>query len=117
MELYVGNLPQTITSQRLRELFEQYGSVSSVDIMKDRRTGESRGFGFVVMDDPRSANRAIAGISRTAIAGHALRVERAHPKNFKYDLDLGIKPNSLYTRPEGFSGGVVNNRHIDEMND
>ena len=79
-KLYVGNLPFSATEQELRDLFEKHGSVDSVNVIMDRETGRSRGFGFVEMDDAgaESARQALDG---TDMAGRALRVNEAHDRS------------------------------------
>ena len=78
-KLYVGNLPFSATEQELRELFEKHGSVDSVNVIMDRETGRSRGFGFVEMDDSgaESARQALDGAD---MAGRTLRVNEAHDR-------------------------------------
>ena len=62
--LYVGNLKYTVTSEKLQELFEQYGAVSSAQVLSDRETGRSRGFGFVEMLNDDEAEAAIESSGR-----------------------------------------------------
>jgi len=79
-KLYVGNLPFSATEQELRDMFEKHGSVDSANVIMDRETGRSRGFGFVEMDDSgaESARQALDG---TDMGGRALRVNEAHDRN------------------------------------
>jgi len=76
--LYVGNLSFSVTSERLREVFEEYGTVSSASVVTDRETGRSRGFGFVEMSD--GAEAAINGLNGTDLEGRALTVNEARPR-------------------------------------
>ena len=78
--IYVGNLPHSSTEGEVREAFEAYGTVDSVNIIKDRFTGDSRGFGFVNMDDTEQANSAIAGLNGTDLGGRTLTVNEAKPR-------------------------------------
>ena len=66
MNIFVGNLAFTTTEQDLRQLFEPYGSVETIQIMTDRETGRSRGFGFVEMPDTRAAQTATPGCAGDA---------------------------------------------------
>lgn len=78
-KLYVGNLPFSATQEQVRDLFEQYGTVHTVDIITDYETGRSRGFGFVEMDD-QEAKAAIEGLDGTLFGGRNLRVNEARPR-------------------------------------
>ena len=80
MNIYVGNLPHSSTEGEVREAFEAFGTVDSVNIIKDRFTGDSRGFGFVNMDDTEQANAAIAGLNGTELGGRTLTVNEARPR-------------------------------------
>ena len=77
--IYVGNLPWSSTEADLREFFGSYGNVHSVDIITDRETGRSRGFGFVEMDDA-EAQRAISEADGKELAGRPLRVNEAQER-------------------------------------
>lgn len=78
--LYIGNLSHTMTEAALTELFGQVGQVLSADIITDRATGQSRGFGFVEMADATAAREAIAQLNGRAIDGRAIKVAEAHPR-------------------------------------
>ena len=80
MNIFVGNLAFTTSEQDLRQLFESYGTVETVRIMNDRETGRSRGFGFVEMPDNRAAQSAIDALNGTPVAGRALTVNEARPR-------------------------------------
>lgn len=77
--IYVGNLPFTANEDELRQLFEQHGSVHSVDLIADRETGRPRGFGFVEMEDEQ-AGAAITALDGTDFGGRSLRVNEARPR-------------------------------------
>lgn len=75
--LYVGNLASTTTSDNLRELFAQYGTVKSANVMSDRGTGQSRGFGFVDMFN--GSTDAIKNVNGLEFQGRTLVVNEARP--------------------------------------
>ena len=81
MNIYVGNLSYEVTEEDLREAFEGFGSVESVKIIKDRWSGESKGFGFVEMPETAEANSAIKGLSGKVLKGRALNVNEARPRS------------------------------------
>lgn len=78
--LYIGNLAFGATEDDVREAFAVHGSVGSVQIISDRETGQSRGFGFVEMDDDGAAEQAIAAVNGTDIAGRNVIVNEARPR-------------------------------------
>jgi len=79
MKLYVGNLPYSFTDDSLRELFAEHGTVQSANIVMDRETGRSRGFGFVEMDDA-DGRKAVEDMNGTECDGRRLVVNEARPK-------------------------------------
>src|SRR5262245_44045370 len=80
MNIYVGNLPYTITKDELMDLFVGFGEVSSINLITDKVTGEIRGFGFVEMPIQSEAEAAIKGLNGTAIAGRAIQVKIARDR-------------------------------------
>ncbi len=78
--IYVGNLSYTTTEDALREAFSQHGTVSSVNIVKDRETGRPRGFAFVEMPDGHEAANAIKLLNLSEIDGRSVTVNEARPK-------------------------------------
>jgi len=80
MNIYVGNLPREATEEDLREAFEAFGEVTSVKIITDRFTGDSRGFGFVEMSNSPEAQSAISGLDGKELKGRSLRVNEARPR-------------------------------------
>ena len=80
MNIYVGNLPHATTDAELREAFEPYGSVSSAAVIRDKFTGDSRGFGFVEMPDNASAREAVSGLNNQELGGRRLTVNEAKPR-------------------------------------
>ena len=80
MKIYVGNISFETTEADLEQAFSQYGDVKSVNIIKDRDTGRSRGFGFVEMRDGQAGQQAISGLNNQQIAGRAMTVNEARPR-------------------------------------
>lgn len=79
--IYVGNLPFTVDSQEIEELFAPYGSVTSVNLITDRETGRLRGFGFVEMGTDAEAEAAIEALNGTDLKGRTLTVNEARPRD------------------------------------
>ena len=80
MDIYVGNLPYKADDQSLQELFAQHGTVSSARVIVDKFSGESKGFGFVEMNDKAEALAAIEAINGNDFMGRNLRVNESQPK-------------------------------------
>ena len=80
MNIYVGNLPYSVKSQELREAFEEFGEVDSAEVIIDRRTKRSRGYGFVEMANEAAAHRAIETLNGSDFQGRELRVDESQPK-------------------------------------
>jgi len=80
MNIYVGNLPYSYDNQQLSELFEEFGEVTSSQVINDRDTGRSRGFGFVEMADD-AARKAIEELTDRDIGGRRLTVNEARPRS------------------------------------
>ena len=78
-KIYVGNLPFTTTEDQLRQLFTDHGTVESVNVVTDRDTGRSRGFGFVEMAAA-DADTAISALNGTALGDRNLNVNEARPR-------------------------------------
>ena len=87
MNIYVGNLPHGATEEELREAFQAFGQVASVTIIRDKLSGEPRGFGFVEMPSKAEAQSALTGLNGKEFKGRVLTVNEARP------------------RPEGRGGG------------
>ncbi|HJQ77821.1 MAG TPA: RNA-binding protein [Acidimicrobiia bacterium] len=79
--LFVGNLPFTTSSPDLEQLFGRYGSVSRAQVITDRDTGRSRGFGFVEMDSADEAQRAIDELDGSDFAGRQIKVNVARERS------------------------------------
>ncbi len=80
MNIYVGNLSRQTTEDDLRKAFEAFGQVESANVIQDKFTGESRGFGFVEMPAKQEAQKAIEEMNGTDLGGRALNVNEARPK-------------------------------------
>jgi len=81
MNIYVGNLPQEVTDEELREAFQAFGQVTSVNIIKDRYSGQSRGFGFVEMPANAESQAAISGLNGKEMKERTLTVSEARPRS------------------------------------
>ncbi len=80
MNIYVGNLPYEVTEEELRLAFEPFGHVESATIIKDKYSGESKGFGFVEMPSKAEAQSAIDGLNGKEFKGRTLNVNEARPR-------------------------------------
>ena len=80
MNIYVGNLSFTTSESDLKEAFSAFGEVSSCNIIKDKFSGESRGFGFVEMPNKDEAEKAISMLNGKDLKGRALKVNEAKPR-------------------------------------
>jgi RNA recognition motif-containing protein len=79
-KIFVGGLPFAATEQQLSDLFGQHGSVASAQVVTDRFTGQSRGFGFVEMSTPAEAQTAIGALNGSQFGGRTLTVNEAKPR-------------------------------------
>jgi RNA recognition motif-containing protein len=89
MNIYVGNLPFSVTEDEVREQFAAFGQVDSVTLIKDKFTGQMRGFGFVEMPNPAEAQKAITGLNGKDLKGRALAVNPARPREERNDRGGG----------------------------
>lgn len=80
MKLYVGNLSFNVNNQGLEDLFTPFGSVRSAQVIQDRDTGRSKGFGFVEMNDANDARKAMEELSEKEFDGRRLTVNEARPR-------------------------------------
>lgn len=78
-KIYVGNLPFSVTLDRLKELFSSYGKIEDAIVMVDKFTGRSRGFGFVTFVDDGDADKALAEMNKKNVEGRELKVNEAKP--------------------------------------
>ena len=88
-KLYVGNLSFDTTENDLQDLFAAYGPVSEVNLITDRMSGRSRGFGFVTMSTPEGAQAAIGALAGKEVGGRALTVNEARPREDRGPSDGG----------------------------
>jgi RNA recognition motif-containing protein len=99
MNIYVGNLSHEVTEEELRQAFEAFGEVTSVNIIKDRYSGGSRGFGFVEMATKSEAQAAIGALNGTLLRERTLNVSEARPRS------EGGRGGGSYGRGGGYGGG------------
>lgn len=102
MNIYVGNISRESTEDDIKQAFAEFGEVSSINLIKDKFTGQYRGFGFVEMPNKEQADAAIKALDGQRINGRALNVAEAKPKT-----DAG---NRKDYRREGNSSGGNGNR-------
>jgi RNA recognition motif-containing protein len=80
MNIFVGNLSFQVTDAEIRKAFEAYGQVTTANVIMDKFTGKSRGFGFVEMPNANEAKAAIEGLNNKDLNGRAIRVNEAQPR-------------------------------------
>ncbi len=83
MNIYIGNLASQVSDQELENLFKPYGELKSVKIIRDMFTGDSKGFGFVEMNDKTDAETAIKELNAKEVGGKKIVVNEARPKSDK----------------------------------
>ena len=97
MDIFVGNLDFNVTEAELKELFTSYGEVESLNIIKDKYTGNSRGFGFVKMPSNEDAQKAIDGLDGNTINNKSIKVNKSQPR--------GNQERKNFRKPRGHKGG------------
>ena len=117
INIYVGNLPYSVKSAELREAFEAYGDVESAEVIFDRRTKRSRGYGFVEMGNDEDGRGAIEALNGSDFQGRELRVDESQAKDQKTERssDNGgrqrrpseSRPQSAAAAPSGGLMGFV----------
>lgn len=105
MNIYVGNLSRDVTEDDLRQAFEAFGQVEFINIIKDRFSGESRGFGFVEMPSKNEAQSAIADLNGKDLRGRVINVNEARPRS------EGRRGGDRGGRRGGFGGGGGKRRY------
>ena len=80
MNIYVGNLPYSLTEDDLKSAFSEFGEVSSANIIMDKMSGQPKGFGFVEMPDDSEADQAIKALNESALNGRNIKVNQARPR-------------------------------------
>lgn len=101
MNIFVGNLAAEVTEEDLKQLFSEYGNISSVKVIKDMFSGTSKGFGFVEMPGQAQAQKAISELNTQDLKGKKITVNEARPKGEKGSGGGGRG---------GFKGGSFGNR-------
>ena len=104
LKIYVGNISKKSSEGDVRSLFEEYGTVSSCVIIKDRFSGESKGFGFVEMEDDEEAKAAMQALNSYLFQGRPLTVNEARPREER-PAGGGRNFNRTDRPREGFGGG------------
>ena len=84
MNIYVGNLDYKVNENDLEELFSEYGSVAEANVITDKYSGRSKGFGFVTMENDEEANKAISGLNGTTMQNRDIVVNEAKPRKTSY---------------------------------
>jgi len=83
MNIYVGQLPYSVTEEELHEMFLQYGEVSSLKLIMDRYSGQSKGFGFIEMPNNAEADQAIKGLNKSMVKGREIKVNQSEDRRKK----------------------------------
>ncbi len=94
--LFIGNLPREVSDAELEGIFAEFGTVQSVEVMRDRETGHGKGFGFVEMGSDAEAQAAIRGMQERDVEGRRLTVDNAKPRKYRSGGGFG---------DSGFGGG------------
>ena len=81
MNIYVGNLPYSVSEDDLRAAFAEFGEVNSANVIMDRMSGQSKGFGFIEMPNNSEAEEAINALNESAFNGRNIKVNQARPRN------------------------------------
>jgi RNA recognition motif-containing protein len=80
MNIYVGNLSYEITDDEVKDIFSPHGEIASVSIIRDKHSGQSKGFGFVEMPNQAEAEEAIKALNESELKGRNIKVNQARPK-------------------------------------
>lgn len=83
MNIYVGQLPYSVTEEELSEMFLQFGEVSSLKLIMDKYSGQSKGFGFVEMPNNAEADQAIKGLNKSMLKGREIKVNQSEERRKK----------------------------------
>lgn len=83
MNIYVGQLPYSVTEEELREMFLPYGEIASMNLIMDRYTGQSKGFGFIEMPNNSEADQAIKALNKTIFKDREIKVNQAEERRKK----------------------------------
>jgi len=83
MNIYIGQLPYSVTEEELMEIFSEYGEIASLNLFKDKYSGQSKGFGFIDMPNNSEADKAIKGLNKTMLKGREIKVNQAEERRKK----------------------------------
>ena len=83
MNIYIGQLPYSVTEEELMEIFSEYGEIASLNLFKDRYSGQSKGFGFIDMPNNSEADKAIKALNKTMLKGREIKVNQAEERRKK----------------------------------
>jgi cold-inducible RNA-binding protein len=108
MNIYAGNLSRDVSEEDLRQAFQAFGKVDTVSLIKDKFSGESKGFAFIEMPDKAEADAAIAGLNGKELNGRAINVNEARPRE---DRRSGRGSGGRGRRGGGFGRGRGGNRN------
>jgi RNA recognition motif-containing protein len=83
MNIYIGQLPYTMTEDEVREMFSEYGEIASLNLIMDRYSGQSKGFGFIDMPNNSEADKAIKALNKSMLNGREIKVNQAEERRKK----------------------------------
>lgn len=110
MNLYISNLSYNISDEDLRQLFADYGEITSAKVIMDRETGRSRGFGFVELSDDELAKKAIEELNQASYDGKVINITEARPRENRGDRGGGYGSNRGGGYGSNRGGGYGSNR-------
>src|SRR6185369_3655402 len=110
-KLFVGGIPWATTSDDLKQLFSQYGTVASATVITDKMTGRSRGFGFVEFENDEEATAAESALNNTDYQGRTLVVKEARPMEDRPKRNFGDRGGNRGGGYGGGRGGYSNDRY------
>ena len=110
MNLYISNLSYNISDADLRQLFADYGEITSAKVIMDRETGRSRGFGFVELSDDELAKKAIEELNQASYDGKVINITEARPREDRGDRGGGYGSNRGGGYGSNRGGGYGSNR-------
>lgn len=105
MRIYVGNLAYSVGEDELRQMFSPFGQVASANVITDRDTGQSKGFGFVEMPNSTEAQAAIAGLNGKEMGGRSVTVNEARPRADRNEGGRGGGGGGGFGGRSGSGGG------------
>lgn len=110
MNLYISNLSYNISDEELRQLFADYGEITSAKVIMDRETGRSRGFGFVELSDDELAKKAIEELNQASYDGKVINITEARPREDRGDRGGRFNNNRGGGYGSNRGGGYGSNR-------